>query len=187
VGTALILLQDPVGGRTGARVGRESSAGGRPSRTGRQRRGESLPDSYASSPGVRSRMQLQKTRDTGPELAVRRALHAMGLRYRVDRSPLPGLRRRADVVFGPAKVAVFIDGCFWHGCPEHGRQPGANSWYWPAKIQRNKDRDADTDRRLAEAGWAVVRAWEHEQAEEVAARVAQLVRIRRAGPSGAQG
>ena len=187
MGTPLILLQDLVGGGNGARAGRKSSLGGRPSRAVRQPRGESLAHSYASSLGVRSRMQLQKTRDTGPELAVRRALHAMGLRYRVDRPPLPGLRRRADIVFGPVKVAVFVDGCFWHGCLEHGRRPGSNNWYWPAKIQRNKDRDADTDQRLAQVGWAVVRAWEHEQAEEVAARVARLVRIRRADLSRAQG
>ena len=86
---------------------------------------------------------MQRTRDTAPELAVRRLLHAMGLRYRVDRQPLPGLRRRADLVFGPARVAVYIDGCFWHGCPEHGNpRPRANSGYWPAKIQRNQARDA---------------------------------------------
>lgn len=187
VGTALILLQVPAAGCIGARAGQELSLAGRPRKSGRQRRDGSLPTSYATSPGIRSRMQLQKTRDTEPELAVRRALHAMGLRYRVDRPPLQGLPRRADIVFGPAKVAVFVDGCFWHGCPDHGRrQPGANSWYWPAKIQRNKDRDADTDRRLAEAGWAVVRAWEHEEPAGVAARVAGLARSRRAARLGAQ-
>lgn len=109
--------------------------------------------SFASSPGVRSRMQKQRTRDTVPELAVRRFLHARGLRYRVDRAPLAGLRRRADIMFGPARVAVFIDGCFWHGCPKHGNsRPSVNGWYWATKIQGNRDRDADTDARLA-AGW----------------------------------
>jgi len=122
-------------------------------------------------------MQKQRTRDTAPELAVRRLLHAMGLRYRVDAIPLPSLRRRADLVFRRAQVAVFIDGCFWHGCPEHGNpRPTANGWYWPTKIAGNRQRDADTDRRLAEAGWIVVRAWEHEPPAEVAARVASEVR-----------
>ena len=122
-------------------------------------------------------MAAIRSRDTKPELAVRRLLHAMGLRYRVDRAPLAGLRRRADVVFGPARVAVFIDGCFWHGCPEHGNpRPAANSWYWPAKIARNNARDQDTDQALAAHGWAVIRAWEHEVPGEVAARVAATVR-----------
>ena len=125
-------------------------------------------------------MQSQRTRDTAPEMAVRRLLHAMGLRYRVDRTPIRGLRRRADLVFGPARVAVFIDGCFWHGCPEHGNpRPASNTWYWPAKIQRNKDRDADTDSRLLAQGWAVVRAWEHENPGDVAAHVGRLVLSRR--------
>lgn len=180
MGTPVILLQDLPERGAGAPSGRGRSSSGRPRKARRGRRDASLLDSFASSPGVRSRMQLQKTRDTKPELAVRRVLHAMGLRYRVDKAPLPGLRRRADLVFGPSRVAVFIDGCFWHGCPDHGnRRPAANTWYWPKKIQRNKDRDADTDRLLLEQGWAVVRAWEHEQVEEVAARVADLVRARK--------
>lgn len=153
---------------------------GRPARAERKPRPDSAAASYASSAGVRSRMQLQRTRDTAPELAVRRLLHAMGLRYRVDRQPLPGLRRRADLVFGPARVAVFIDGCFWHGCPHHGNPaPGVNSWYWPEKIQRNRDRDVDTDERLLAAGWSVIRAWEHEPPARVADRVAAAVASRR--------
>lgn len=124
-------------------------------------------------------MQVQKTRDTKPEMAIRRLLHASGLRYRVDRAPLTGLRRRADIVFGRAKVAVYVDGCFWHGCPQHGR-PGtvANPEYWAAKIERNRERDADTDRRLVEAGWAVVRVWEHQLPGDVAAQVEAVVRMR---------
>src|SRR5579875_2994608 len=90
---------------------------GRPATARRRPRDDTADESWASSPAVRGRMQLQRTRDTAPELAIRRLLHARGLRYRVDVSPLPGLRRRADIVFGPAKVAVFVDGCFWHGCP----------------------------------------------------------------------
>ncbi|WP_415296883.1 hypothetical protein [Cellulosimicrobium sp. SJTW-1] len=83
-------------------------------------------------------MQAIRRRDTKPELAVRRVLHARGLRYRVDFAPLPGLRRRADIVFTRARVAVFIDGCFWHGCPEHGQQAfKRNIDYWPSKIAGN--------------------------------------------------
>lgn len=126
-------------------------------------------------------MQAQRTRDTAPELAVRRILHARGFRYRVDRAPLPALRRRADLVFGPSRVAVYVDGCFWHGCPEHGTSPSANAEWWRDKITRNRARDADTDSRLAEAGWLVVRAWEHEDPGAVAERVIGLVRARRGG------
>ncbi|WP_448640743.1 very short patch repair endonuclease [Geodermatophilus sp. URMC 63] len=123
-------------------------------------------------------MQAQRTRDTGPEIAVRRLLHAAGLRYRVDRAPLPGLRRRADLVFGPARVAVYVDGCFWHGCPEHGNTPRSNRDYWGPKLTANRARDRDTDARLAAAGWAVVRAWEHEDPGMVAARVQATVAAR---------
>jgi DNA mismatch endonuclease, patch repair protein len=155
-------------------------AAGRPARAARTRREASAAASTASTPGVRSRMQLQRTRDTAPELAVRRLLHRSGLRYRVDLPPLPGMRRRADIVFGPAKVAVYIDGCFWHGCPQHGNQPRANSEYWEPKLHRNRERDAETDQLLAAAGWTVLRAWEHEAPAEVAARVEQsLGRLRR--------
>ncbi len=121
-------------------------------------------------------MQRQSTRDTAPELAVRRAVHVAGQRYRVDAVILPGLRRRADLVFIRARVAVFVDGCFWRGCPEHGsRIPHANPVYWTDKIRRNRERDADMDRRLRDAGWRVVRAWEHEGAEDVARRVTDAV------------
>lgn len=108
-------------------------------------------------------MSAQRREGTGPELALRRELHAVGLRYRLHRCPLPSLRRRADVVFTRARVAVFVDGCFWHGCPEHGRRShGVNGWYWPDKIARNQARDLDTASRLQEGGWAVVRIWEHD-------------------------
>lgn len=130
-------------------------------------------------------MQRQPSQDTGPELAVRRALHAMGLRYRVHRQPLPGLRRTADIVFRGARVAVFVDGCFWHGCHEcYGRRTiKTNEWYWPAKIARTQARDADTDRRLREAGWLSLRVWEHEEPLTAAARVADAVRKARRGPN----
>jgi DNA mismatch endonuclease (patch repair protein) len=157
---------------------------GRPTTVARQRRDSSEAASYASSPGVRSRMQMQRTRDTGPELALRRLLHADGLRYRIDRAPLPSLRRRADIVFGPARVAVYVDGCFWHGCPEHGNRPASNQAYWAPKLAGNRARDIDTDRRLRAAGWEVVRVWEHEDPTEAATRVRELVAARRGPKAG---
>jgi DNA mismatch endonuclease (patch repair protein) len=133
-------------------------------------------------------MSVQRRVDTGPELALRRALHAFGLRYRVHTAPVPGLRRKADLVFRSARVAVFVDGCFWHGCPEHGRrQHLVNSWYWPGKIARNRQRDEDTDRALGAAGWLVVRVWEHEidagqpALAGLATRLAEVVKSRRPG------
>jgi DNA mismatch endonuclease (patch repair protein) len=115
----------------------------------------------ASSPSVRFRMQRTKQRDTPAELQLRSALFRLGLRYRIDAS-LPGSRRRADVVFRKAKVAVFIDGCFWHGCPLHGTWPKSNAAWWRSKIQANKERDADTNDLLRRAGWTVLRFWSHE-------------------------
>jgi len=118
-------------------------------------------------------------RDTEPEVELRRILHARGLRFRVDRAVLPDRRRRADIVFGPAKVAVFVDGCFWHGCPEHATWPKANEDYWREKIETNRLRDSDTDERLRSLGWEVVRVWEHEDAIAVADRLERIVRDRR--------
>jgi DNA mismatch endonuclease (patch repair protein) len=118
-------------------------------------------------------------RDTKPELELRRALFARGLRYRVDAPILPAARRRPDIVFGTAKVAVFVDGCFWHGCPDHATWPKANEAFWREKISTNQLRDRDTDRRLTEAGWLVVRIWEHEDADLAAARLEKIVRERR--------
>ncbi|RYU09675.1 DNA mismatch endonuclease Vsr [Nocardioides iriomotensis] len=125
-------------------------------------------------------MRRQKARDTQPELALRRLLHSRGLRYRVDRVlPLPGVRRRADIVFGPARVAVFVDGCFWHGCPLHGNpEVKSNTWYWPQKIERNRDRDADTDRRLRAINWLPIRLWAHDDPAEWADIVTTAVRAR---------
>lgn len=118
-------------------------------------------------------------RDTKPELALRRALHARGYRYRVDRAVLAGARRRPDIVFGPARVVVFVDGCFWHGCPDHGTWPTHNGDFWRDKIETNRLRDRDTDSRLEDAGWTVVRVWEHEDAEHAADRLETIVRDRR--------
>ena len=110
-------------------------------------------------------MKANRRRDTSPEMTLRRALHAAGLRYRVD-FPLPfDRRRRADIVFTKQKVAVFVDGCFWHRCPEHYTSPKANAAFWAEKAARNVARDRDTDARLAELGWTVTRFWEHEDLE----------------------
>jgi DNA mismatch endonuclease (patch repair protein) len=135
--------------------------------------------SWASSPAARATMQGNKRRDTRPELALRRAVHALGLRYRVDAAPVPGLRRRADLLFTRARVAVYLDGCFWHGCPEHYKPPATNSGYWGPKVERNRARDRATDERLTAEGWAVVRAWEHEDPATAASRVAAAVAARR--------
>ncbi len=117
------------------------------------------------------RMARQRTRDTAPEVALRSILHGRGLRYRLDR-PLPGLpRRRADITFGRQRVAVFVDGCFWHACPEHGTWPKRNDEWWAAKIRRNTERDRETDAHLQACGWKVIRVWEHESADEAADRV----------------
>src|SRR5262245_29646094 len=133
----------------------------------------------ASSEAAKKRMESTRRRDTAPEVALRAALHRMGLRYRIDRKPLPDLHRRADVVFFSARVAVYIDGCFWHGCPTHATWPKENAEFWRNKIETNRRRDADTDRRLADSGWLVVRVWEHEAPGEAAERVAAVVRSRR--------
>lgn len=127
---------------------------------------------------IRQRMERQARRDTGPELAIRRVLHAMGLRYRVDHPPLAGMRGRADVVFTRQRVAVFVDGCFWHGCPDHGTLPKHNAGWWAAKIDSNRSRDRRVDETLERAGWVVVRVWEHEDPARAATRIAEVVRAR---------
>ncbi|SHI50609.1 DNA mismatch endonuclease, patch repair protein [Nocardiopsis flavescens] len=130
----------------------------------------------ALNEGVRKSMRANRGRDTGPELAVRRLVHAAGLRYRVSARPLPDLRRTADLVFTRRRIAVFVDGCFWHGCPEHHTRARTNADYWAEKVRANRERDADTDRRLARAGWTVLRIWEHEGADAAAQRIVAAVR-----------
>lgn len=122
-------------------------------------------------------MSAARRKDTKPELDLRRILHARGLRYRVT-YPVPGARRRTiDVAFTRSKVAVFVDGCFWHGCPEHATQPRANSAWWRQKLDGNMARDAGTDKILADQGWIVLRFWEHMDpsvaADEVQAAVSR--------------
>lgn len=123
--------------------------------------------SWASSESSRRSMQSNHRRDTLPEMRVRRLVHAEGLRYRVDLAPLGG-RRRADIVFTRQRIAVYIDGCFWHGCPEHATYPKRNSDYWQPKLRRNIERDLETNQLLRDKGWIVLRFWEHEPAETVA-------------------
>ncbi|MEI7059388.1 very short patch repair endonuclease [Nocardioides sp. CCNWLW239] len=135
-------------------------------------------ESWASSSTVRATMRANRRRDTKPELAVRRLVHAAGLRYRVDARPLPLLNRRADLVFTRAKVAVMIDGCYWHGCPKHGIAARTNADYWSAKISRNVERDQETNALLRAAGWTVIRAWEHEDPALVCERIISQVRGR---------
>ncbi|MFJ4470112.1 very short patch repair endonuclease [Streptomyces sp. NPDC089424] len=147
----------------------------------------SREQSWASSSGARARMQANRSRDTLPELALRRAVHALGLRYRVAARPLPDVRRTADLVFTRAKVAVFLDGCFWHGCPAHHTAAKANSAFWADKVARNIARDADSNRRLQEAGWVVIRVWEHEDPQSAAETVRAVVEARRPRPGGQTG
>jgi DNA mismatch endonuclease, patch repair protein len=124
-------------------------------------------------------MQQQKRAGTQPEMAVRRAVHRRGLRYYVNRRPIAGLRRMADLVFPTAKVAVFVDGCFWHGCSEHGPSDlRENTWYWPEKIASNQRRDRDTDARLLQVGWLPLRFWEHHDPDTVAREIERAVRSR---------
>lgn len=109
--------------------------------------------------------------NTKPELSLRSQLHARGLRYRIQLK-IDGLpRRRVDIAFPRQKVAIFVDGCFWHACPEHGTRPRTNREWWDWKLQRNKDRDTDTNRRLMELGWTVLRIWEHEPVDEAVEKV----------------
>jgi DNA mismatch endonuclease (patch repair protein) len=128
-------------------------------------------------------MQSNRSRDTKPEIALRKALHSLGLRYRVCAQPIQGVPSTADVVFRPARVAVEVRGCFWHGCPEHYRAPSTNADYWTAKVERNRRRDEETAARLRDAGWVLEVVWEHEDPAEAGRRVAALVRERRPATS----
>ena len=134
--------------------------------------------SWSSSAANRKTMRANRSRDTRPELAVRSAVHARGLRYRVAIRPVRSVRRSADLVFTRVHVAVFLDGCFWHGCPEHFHMPATNPDYWGPKIAANAARDQETDRLLAAEGWTVLRFWEHTVAVEAATRIEGVVRER---------
>lgn len=120
-------------------------------------------------------MQGNRRTDTRPELALRSELHRRGLRFRKNIRPSPALRHEADVVFTRQRIAVFVDGCFWHSCPEHGTSPSTNSTYWSAKLARNRERDREQIKALEALGWLVVRVWEHESPKEAASMIADLV------------
>ena len=129
-------------------------------------------------------MSRQASRDTLPELLLRRRLHARGLRYTVHRRPVAEVRRTADIVFSRVRVAVFVDGCFWHGCPQHATAPKTNAVWWSTKLARNVERDRETDALLADAGWSVVRVWEHEPPDDAATRVQAVIEAARQSRSG---
>lgn len=128
-----------------------------------------------SSPEASQRMAKVRQKGTEAELALRRELFRMGLRYRVNYMVLKKPRRVADIVFPRLRIAIFVDGCFWHGCPEHATWPKQNAEFWRQKIETNRSRDSDTDARLIELGWRVVRIWEHELPPDAAKRVMKLV------------
>lgn len=158
--------------------GRDSTSA-RPRRKVGSTRSTTLAVPPASSTQALQRMRRQARSNTRPELALRRLVHRAGLRYLVDAPlPLQGVRRRADLLFRGAKVAVFVDGCFWHACPVHAAKPKSNAIWWFDKLAANVARDRDTDRRLTEAGWAVVRVWEHQPPEQAAAEVQRVVAAR---------
>ncbi|GAB2753418.1 very short patch repair endonuclease [Salinifilum aidingensis] len=141
------------------------------------------PTPPASSPATAKVMRRTGRRDTRPELRLRRELHRRGLRYLVDASPKgTNRRRRADILFRGARIAVFVDGCFWHSCPEHAHLPKSNREWWRRKLAGVVRRDRDTDAELTTAGWLVVRVWEHEDPGTAADRIERLVRERGSGP-----
>ncbi|MFH8991612.1 very short patch repair endonuclease [Streptomyces sp. NPDC017940] len=135
--------------------------------------------SWATSKATRAVMQGNRGRDTKPELLLRSLLHRRGLRYRVNARPIADLRRTADILFPTERVAVFVDGCFWHGCPEHHRPSTRNAGFWQDKIDGNRQRDSETTTILSRNGWTVVRVWEHEDVAEACERVACAVAERR--------
>lgn len=133
------------------------------------------PSSHEAS----HRMARVRQKDTQAETDLRKALHAKGLRYRLHVPLLTKPRRVADIVFSRNRIAVFVDGCFWHGCPEHASWPKSNADFWREKIETNRARDADSDQRLKALGWNVIRVWAHESAEVAATRIAQIIRARK--------
>lgn len=131
-----------------------------------------------SSPEARRRVRSVRQKNTSCESALRCELHSRGLRYRVQVPLLTKPRRIADVVFSGPRVAVFVDGCFWHGCPQHATWPKQNVDFWRAKIEANVARDGDTNARLHAEGWSVVRVWAHEEPTAAADRIAQIIDTR---------
>lgn len=135
-----------------------------------------------SSPEVSRRMRDVKTRDTGIEVALRSLLHRRGLRFRVDSAVAGVTKGRPDILFPTEKVAVFVDGCFWHGCSQHGSMPNVNRVWWEEKIAATQRRDRRHDAELQEAGWYVIRVWEHEDLVEAGRVIERAVLTRRRSP-----
>ena len=148
-----------------------------------------MPDyPHPATPGRSANMRANRRTDTKPELALRRALHKLGYRYRKDhRLDLEARRVRPDIAFTARRVAVFVDGCFWHACPEHGSKPKNNDWYWTPKLLRNVERDRAADEALAAEGWCVVRIWEHEPLDAAVAAVIAAVGPRPGRPETGDG
>ena len=128
-------------------------------------------ESWASSPRVRRSMQSNRPRNTAPEVALRSALHRAGLRFFKHRRPITGLRCEADIIFPGPRLVVFVDGCFWHGCPQHATFPKTNAEWWARKLQATRQRDLDNERALTAGGWTVLRVWEHEATTDAVARI----------------
>ena len=142
-----------------------------------------VPQPFPPSAAKSAEMSRVQNRDTAPEMALRRELHRRGLRYRVD-LPLAGIgRTRPDIVFTRIRVAVFVDGCFWHCCPDHQSFPKSNAEWWREKLATNVKRDRSIDQALAAAGWEVIRVWEHEDVTAAADRVETVVRSRYSEPT----
>ena len=136
---------------------------------------DSVSDGPMTDPLVSARMSRQRSRDTEPENRLRRELFRRGLRYRVN-YPVPGRARRSiDIAFPGIRLAVFVDGCFWHGCPEHATWPANNGAWWRSKLERNSARDLDTNVALADAGWTVCRVWEHVDVAEAVRTIEALI------------
>lgn len=129
----------------------------------------------APSADASERMRRVRRRDTTPEIAIRRELHRRGLRFRIDYK-IPAVRTRPDIAFVGRRTAIFVDGCFWHGCPEHGTLPKSNRAWWAEKLQANQERDRRSDRALADLGWKVLRFWEHDSASGVADMVEESLK-----------
>jgi DNA mismatch endonuclease, patch repair protein len=161
-----------VAGRYALRVVRKKPRSGAVSRSATEAAAKDKAYPFTADPGRAANMRANRRTDTKPELALRTALHARGYRYRKDlRLDLPARRVRPDIAFTRRKVAVFVDGCFWHACPEHGSKPKSNEWYWSPKLLKNVERDRAVDEALAQAGWTVVRLWEHVPLEDAVTAV----------------
>ena len=129
----------------------------------------------ASSPEVSARMSVAKTSGTQPEMAIRRLLFKAGLRYRVQYRVSGLARRSIDIAFPRVRLAIFVDGCFWHGCERHRSVPTSNAEWWMAKLTENRLRDNDTGKRLSNFGWSVLRFWEHDNPQLVASKILRVV------------